>query len=50
MDAFKTVVADFEQLEGCNFEQVAGRASELGMTHVQITRDLPPAKWQDDYD
>jgi len=49
MDDFETVVADFDRLDGRDFERLAKRASELGMTHVQVTRGLPLAKWQDDY-
>jgi hypothetical protein len=45
---FDTVVADFEKPAG-DFEALAARAAEAGMTHVRITREPPLAKWLDDY-
>ena len=49
MAPFKAVIADFQNPDGRDFQQLARRANELGMTHVLITKDLPLAKWQDDY-
>lgn len=45
---FETIIADFQK-PGENFEQLAKRADEAGMTHVVVTQNPPLAKWLDDY-